>query len=823
MRRNALLFLAGCMLLPLPLTAQAVRGVVLEQPGSAPVSGALVSLLDAAGKVRAEVLTDASGRYLLRAPAAGRYQLRADRVGYRSATSSPVELASGATVEQTLRAPAEHVQLEALVATAERRRCTVRPADGAETATLWDEARKALRSTGQSGRQYPHRYDIRRTTREVDADTRVVRSERSRMQTGYHVNPFVSAPAEQLAARGYVETRGDTLVFYGPDAAVLLSDPFLDTHCFRVQPANREHQGMVGLAFDAVAGRRLPEVEGVLWMDRRTAELRVLEYRYTNLPSERIAQLAEGRVEFRRLPDGAWIIPRWRIRMPTPREALPTTGSSVPGMDRGLVQTAYTVVEEIGEVLEIRTAGGQVVPTVAFAALSGVVYDSTRARPLAGARVQLAGTQHAAVADAEGKFRIAQLPEGAYSLTFTHPRLDSLDFVPAPVRVALVPPQELRQELAVPGMGSILTASCERQADGSAALAGTVTSTTGAAPLPGVAVQAVWQRPGETGDSARVLAATDRNGVYRFCALPAGVALRVEARLAEARTGAGVRLRAGAPGHQDLALAAAPPAALAARPAAPSRVTGRLVDSTTSRPIGGAVLRFGAGLPEVTTDRRGSFTLAAVPPGTYGVEFRHDTYGTGTSRITVREGVPAEFELRVPRRAVILDPIVVTASRVQPGNYALARRRAVNVISRDELERRQGAARHLGDIVQTIPGVTVREIPYPGNPHSLMEVCIEPRGGTGGRAFRTTAMSFDTAAKSNLGGSLGPSDCAGATLILDDVPIRPAGEFLRDLTLFSIESIEYIRPVDAASMYGEMGTYGVLLVYTRGSGRRGTP
>ncbi|CAA9309311.1 MAG: hypothetical protein AVDCRST_MAG68-1178, partial [uncultured Gemmatimonadetes bacterium] len=279
MRRDALLLLLAACILPLPLGAQAVRGVVVEQSGTTPVAGALVSLVDAAGKVRAEVLTDAAGRYLLRAPSAGTYRLRTDRVGYRSATASAVELADGATVERTLRASAEHVQLEALVATAERRRCTVRPTEGAETATLWDEARKALASTGQSGRQYPLRYEIRRTTREVDADTRIVRNEQTRMQSGYRVNPFVSAPAEQLAERGYVQARGDTLVFYGPDAAVLLSDVFLDTHCFRVQPPSREHEGMVGLAFEAVEGRSLPEVQGVLWMDRRTAELRVLEYR----------------------------------------------------------------------------------------------------------------------------------------------------------------------------------------------------------------------------------------------------------------------------------------------------------------------------------------------------------------------------------------------------------------------------------------------------------------------------------------------------------------------------------------------------------------
>lgn len=76
----------------------------------------------------------------------------------------------------------------------------------------------------------------------------------------------------------------DTLVFHAPDAAVLLSDTFLDTHCFRLQSAHRAHVGMVGLAFEPVRGTRTPDVHGVLWMDAESAELRLLEYGYGDLP-----------------------------------------------------------------------------------------------------------------------------------------------------------------------------------------------------------------------------------------------------------------------------------------------------------------------------------------------------------------------------------------------------------------------------------------------------------------------------------------------------------------------------------------------------------
>ena len=56
--------------------------------------------------------------------------------------------------------------------------------------------------------------------------------------------------------------------------------------------------------------------------------------------------------------------------------------------------------------------------------VSGTVFDSIAATPLAGAEVTLAGGTFTAVTDAQGRFRI-QVPPGSYPVTFSHPDLSA--------------------------------------------------------------------------------------------------------------------------------------------------------------------------------------------------------------------------------------------------------------------------------------------------------------------------------------------------------------------------------------------------------------
>jgi hypothetical protein len=151
--------------------------------------------------------------------------------------------------------------------------------------------------------------------------------------------PFETPPAEELVTHGFVRTTEAGEHYYAPDADVLLSDAFLDTHCFGVRVGG---PGLIGLAFEPLPDRSVPDVEGVLWLDESEAELRFLEYGYTGLSfPARMARKFGGRLEFERLPTGAWIIRRWSIRGP------------IRGL--GGRYSAAAVQEEGGEVTEIIT------------------------------------------------------------------------------------------------------------------------------------------------------------------------------------------------------------------------------------------------------------------------------------------------------------------------------------------------------------------------------------------------------------------------------------------------------------------------------------
>jgi hypothetical protein len=817
--------------LPSALPGQGVTGTVVDQQSGAPIPGALVSLVSSDGRTHARVLADRAGAFSLRAPSAGRYTLRAERIGYATASSPPLELAAGQVVAYRLAASAERVQLEALVATGggDSRRCTVRPRAGEETAALWDEARKALQSAVTTRQQYPYRFRTERRVRQLDPATLTVRREEVRAMEGLSDNPFVSVGAERLAAHGYVETVGDTVFFHAPDAAVLLSDPFLEGHCFRSQRPDGDHAGMVGLAFEPVRAGEQADVAGVLWLDARTAELRTVDYRYTRgSAAAAVNERAGGRVEFRRLPNGAWIVSRWRILMPA-GAAAGAAAAAPTGAPMPVLQTATRVAlaEEAGQVVEVRARDGSPVEMAAFASITGTVFDSTRNRPLAGARVSLAATADSTRTDAEGRFTLPRVAEGAYALVFAHPRLDSLHFTPEGAPVTVVPPEALRRDLAIPPLAAVLAAQCHTP-PGSAvgAVAGIVSERGGGAALPGVPVTAEWRIAG-VAEPGRAAAVSDEIGGYRFCDVPAGAAVRVAARLADDSAAAEVQARAGAATQQDLALTA--PAGFAAAAAGAVRVTVRVVDPAGGRPIEGMQVHV-AGLPAATTDRRGAVVFPAVAPGSYAVELDHRVYGTATARLTVHGPGAAEFELAVPRRTVTLDAVHATARRVYPGDFnQRSRGRRLNVITREQIEARQGSARDVGDLVAAFSMLHVTDIHYPKS-GMVKEVCVTDNSGPRASPFVTLQDREDRKAEQNaLRGisnqnldrihALMEEQCQGVGVAVDDMIMAgQAGEFLKSFPIGEIESVIYLRPGEATARFGGFGANGVILIYTRGNG-----
>ena len=443
--RTASLFIVLTALVVAPASAQTVTGVVVEEGSGIPVDGAMVILFDGAAEPVNRSLTDGLGRYILKARAPGVHSLRVDRIGYRSVTSGSFTVGPGG-VTHDVQIPVHAIELMGLDVSGSRR-CEVRPEEGQATARLWEEARKALEATAWTLTQGVYRYTLLHYTRDLDANGVRVRDEKREFIRGRSQAPYVSLPAEELMEEGFVWTLDDGRAsYYAPDANVLLSDPFLDTHCMKLGNAR---DGMVGLELEPVSGRRLPDIEGTLWLDARTGHLKRLDFRYVNLRgSPRVNGEPGGEVVFGGLPNGTWVVKEWRIRMPLIATSEPSGRISRLGYrDEGGV--VWRVIDRDGTTLLEATT----------ATVTGFVNDSTGLGAVSGATVTAATGEKATTAE-DGSFLLSGLAEGMHSLTLRHPSLDSLG-LSAPVALVAAELGDIAQtRVMLPSPLQLLAQTC---------------------------------------------------------------------------------------------------------------------------------------------------------------------------------------------------------------------------------------------------------------------------------------------------------------------------------------------------------------------------
>lgn len=354
--------LGALLLIAAPLSAQIVRGRVVDLATGGALPGAHVVLVDTSGHDGASALTSDDGRFAIRAPDGGRYAIRVQRIGYSSTRSDPFELGAQETIEQQIAAPSVSVRLET-IAVNERSRCASGNGGGSDVATVWEEVRKALSAATLTRNEQLVKYTLRHFERDLDASGRGVKSERSWENSTFGKSAFSSINADFLAEHGYAKKIDNDTYYFAPDADVLLLPSFLEHHCMKLRMAKSDSGDFIGIGFVPMRND-VTEVEGALWVDRQTAELRRLEFRYTGLPVRSRGAEFGGRVDYLRLPTGAWIIRDWLLRMPIVAigpPLAPTQGYSMssPNDDRRRT-TLIAVHEEGGTVLESRSTNGTV-------------------------------------------------------------------------------------------------------------------------------------------------------------------------------------------------------------------------------------------------------------------------------------------------------------------------------------------------------------------------------------------------------------------------------------------------------------------------------
>jgi len=288
---------------------------------------------------------------------------------------------------------------------------------------------------------------------------------------------------------------------------------------------------LVGIGFEPAPSRKLPDVQGTIWLDGRTFELRFVEFRYTQLGIFEGSDRVGGEVHFGKLVNGAWVTSRWFLRFPQyARSVAPVdVYSRIPSVV--VRPTMHRLVEEGGMVF---TSGLKLF--LRPAAVAGVVTDSV-GLPFPGATVRLGGTPFTTQSGAMGAFRLDSLPAGRFTLIAEHPSYTQFGSFLASEPFELREGVTTNVTLRAPKTKELLERLCEGKLpkDDNGTIRVIVLDSVTSRPLPSLRVWLRWAgrfvgsmdkpqmlMPTAVGGTETL---TDAAGTVTFCNLPADVRL----------------------------------------------------------------------------------------------------------------------------------------------------------------------------------------------------------------------------------------------------------------------------------------------------------
>jgi hypothetical protein len=776
-----------------------------------PVAGVIVQLLDTRDNVIARALSNERGEYRLTGPSDVSYRVHAQRIGFRPVFYGPFLLRAGDNLTQRLVLTGVPVTLST-VSVVGQNPCRSLGDSTATTYLVWEQVRAALTAIllTASGRG-----SIATTVvyeRTLDPTSGHIREQSANIRADYVRQPWRSLTSDSLRQVGYIVTdRDGSLTYHAPGLDVLVSDAFLEDHCFRI--ASSSDGDRVGIEFEPTpARRRVAEIQGTMWLDRHSSELRGMGFRYANIPRERGAR-SGGDMEFVRMSNGAWVISRWDIRMPLLEQRSRGAGAGTFGGVR---------VPEI-RVAEIKVTGGDLVlvrqgrdtlwSRPPLAVLGGVA-DSVSGLPVPGARVTIVGTSLSAITDTAGRFTVTDLLPGVYTIEVRTPSLDSVGAVHQSKQEVTDGATSLR--VRTPTARQIVATLCSTSEQAMRTFAGELGGiVAGLANVSGDSVPprnakivAEWTDPisDETvltkgaKRSQWLEARTDARGMFRICGVPVNTSVFVHAEL-ENRSSLSVPIQIPANRvftHVLLTLDSA-----ADRGAV---FTGIVLSDSTRRPIVNAEVALPDLSRSVLTNDKGGFRLGDIPPGDHRVVVRRIGYGALDTRIAFAANRTVEHPVMLSP-LTSLESVIVTAERTALPDFEENRRIGLgHFLTRAELAKQEG--RRLSDILTQVPGV-----------HMV--------SGTGNRAWLTTNRGIRSLKNipildgADIGKGADQRRCYAQVYI--DRMLMYAGK--NDEPLFDIntippdqiEAIEYYAgPAQTPLKYSVLNSAcGVLVIHTR--------
>ena len=532
--RTLVFTVLGVAAAPRIAVGQTVRGTVYDEVRTNPAVGAIVTLervrtpFSSPEQVRS-VLTDESGSYSIRATEVGTYRVLVRRIGSKPYRSDAFRVGESETrrldvhLERFRATTSEYTEL-GRITVLRVTPCQTSPTEAVRIARLWDDARTALLATEISIRDSLVPRRLVRFVRDLNPETLDVQSEMLYdFSAPRAARPgFTSPPGDSLSQLGYWRrVNKSNFRFYGPDANALLSHAFVEDHSFSIA-ADDNRPGQIGLSFEPVENRRdtPPEIRGTVWLDSLTSELRSLDFNWLRFPIRGPTQNLGGDVRFMRLPNGSWLVHRWRLRMP--QEVFV---SDARNRLQAVRTRRFGIVEEGGFVDSPHLRLGERPATI-----TGTVRDAD-GRVLAGARVVIAGTSLNATTDVRGRYLIDSIPPGVRMLQVEHPQYDAFGVRAGEVKVLLDEGVQRDVSFDGPDTDEIAGMLCGGEAErGRVTLRLTVLDSATTRPMRGLRLSLAERDGSADGDSYGRDLEADENGVVVFCNAPANRPLTLTAR-----------------------------------------------------------------------------------------------------------------------------------------------------------------------------------------------------------------------------------------------------------------------------------------------------
>lgn len=698
------------------LSAQRVRGEVLQTDGATPALGVVVVANRADGSVAGRALSGYNGAFDLTLPARGTYTLSALRIGYRPTVVPGVAVADTGTTTVRIVLSGAPVPLAA-VDVRSTDVCGTSHDPQSQVVQVWTEARTALTAAALWSRELVDAEWIS-FQRHLNPGLEEVRSQDVQVTRSTTTHAFKSWPAESLATRGYVISDGaQGFIYHAPDPEVLLSDSFAETHCFHVEPSQSD-SAFVGVGFTPRRGLgSRVEIEGTLWIDRSSSELRWLEFHYVGLPTAANNASPGGRVEFLRVPEGPWMVSRWQIRMPefaNPRQDV-EKGFAVTRIQRG-----------DPAVVSIGIGGGMIASvrrreTLLYEAKgSGLAMQLMRSDTsvsLSDAQVSLAGTGYAWRTDSAGFVRGGAVLDGRYTAHIATAETRSLDAPPLERAIVVLPERVQLDSVLVPSAREIVRDACGTDAvrDGLVALTGVVRDSAGR-PAAGRAVTASWLGDVTGIARGRALAGrvtsgtiSDDAGAWHLCDVPRGPTITLRSVGDDGSAAAEVTVPA------DRWIVPVPlrvSRSVAATDADSTTASLEIVTKDAAgMGLGATGLELTAASGEqrkVTTDKRGRALVVAFPPGPVRLRAKRPGYLPGDVLFAAAAGRNTVPVILGQATLPMLDSVRVVgnrraSTRRESFETRLTRREATASFTAANIAKR--APTDISDLLRGIPGI----------------------------------------------------------------------------------------------------------------------